>query len=183
MSENQAQWHDELPADSPYALLCRYAEMYVNVGPQQDNQDYSASSYLGFGVAEQSFLLRVSEVRSVLNELPYLTHLPFAPSWLLGLSSVRGEIVSVVAFAQIVGEQNAKPAAGSRSHYILLGGDGTGFLLKVDRLYGISRLGIEEALGKPAADDKPFVNARASFEGREWQRISLGKLLETALTE
>lgn len=180
MNATQAHTHNEQLPDSPYALLCHYADVFATEQHVEHEQDFDKISYLGFSVGEQHFLLRISDVRSVLNELQYLTRLPFSPPWLLGLSSVRGEIVSVVALAQALGRPLSKSASSNETHYILLGGEAEGFLLKVDRLHGINRAEVDEtAIPK----NLPFVDGQASFEGGHWQRINLSMLLRTALSE
>lgn len=68
----------------------------------------TAHELLTFRVAGQLHALPIREVREV-AKLPALTRLPRLPSWVLGLMSLRGDLLPVVDAAQVFGAQALEP--------------------------------------------------------------------------
>lgn len=161
-------------ADTPFALLSSYAQA-INVDDAQEvSGDLASSNYLGFSAGGEYFLLSVEDVRSVFSEIQLVTHLPFSPKWLLGLTSIRSEIVSVVSFADLW--RPDRELSSKSYHYILLAREGEGFLLRVDGLYGIHSMDV----GVLTTQDR-FVDGKIFVDGKNWQRINVTTLLEKEL--
>lgn len=61
-------------------------------------------------VAEETFGFPVRHLREIVP-LPAVTRLPFAPAWILGISQVRGTLLSVIDLARLSGVKGASNPA------------------------------------------------------------------------
>lgn len=142
---------------------------------QRNNQNQKLDlGYLAFSAGDHHYLLDMGKVLEVNAEISQLTPLPFSPSWLLGLTSSRGEVYSVVEFKRFV-DGNAVRRHNQNDNYIALQEEGRGYILKVDTVQGIRYCEVSQ-LKSPRA----WINGHAAMDGREWLRIDLAHLVTDA---
>lgn len=163
---------------TPFQLLTSYADTAVLEGALKENDRVSLPHYLMFMADEKGFLIGLSDVSSVIRDKPVIKPLPFSPAWLRGLSSVRNEIVSVISFSQLFSGSTDHGRQRKEKHYILLNGAMEGFLLEVDKLFGIRLLTVQDK-----ALSERFIDGDVTVDGTTWQRINLDALLATQLNK
>lgn len=159
---------------SPFSLLESYVATYRQRRDARVSHQLINDSYLAFSAGEDNFLLEMSQILEVVTVTPEITALPFSPSWLLGLTSQRGNIYSVVDFKQFVSpKQQFKPQRSPS--FLFLCGLGQGYALKVD-----SVLGIRSSEMSLLQSQLGWVDGHTKLEGRDWMRINLGNLIADA---
>jgi purine-binding chemotaxis protein CheW len=99
--------------------------------------DYARSSCVQFVVGEIRAAVPLSHAVEI-GRHPRITPLPNLPGWLLGVSNVRGEIVSMVDLAAFLGLDRPRPARTRRFIVVRDFRMRTG--LVVDRILGIRPL-------------------------------------------
>lgn len=75
--------------------------------------DHDRDEYLSFVLEQDAFVVRVSYVHEILR-LPPLTPVPRAPSWVRGIVSVRGQLVTVMDLRTRMGLPAAPPTKRTR---------------------------------------------------------------------
>ena len=72
-----------------------------------------ANRFLLFGIGEQQFGLPLESVGEIAR-LPHVTELPLTPNFLRGITNVRGKIVSVTDFRNLIQETGPRPSVGEK---------------------------------------------------------------------
>lgn len=157
-----------------FDILADYVEQYRNKMQRSTQRHKIDLGYLAFSAGDHHYLLDMGKVLEVKAEIPQLTPLPFTPGWLLGLTSSRGEVYSVVEFKRFV-DSNASRRLAQGESYIALQEEGRGYILKVDAVQGIRYCEVSQ-LKSPRA----WINGHATMDGREWLRIDLAHLVVDA---
>lgn len=169
--------HDS-PQEGTVAHIFEILRDYV--GQHQNKLKHSTQrqkidlGYLAFSAGDHHYLLDMSKVLEVNAEISQLTPLPFCPAWLLGLTSSRGEVYSVVDFKRFV-DSNANRRQTQVDNFIALQEEGRGYILKVDAVQGIRYCDVSQ-IKSPRA----WINGHATMDGREWLRIDLAHLVSDA---
>lgn len=157
-----------------FEILRDYVEQH-KAKLQRNTQGHKIDlGYLAFSAGDHHYLLDMGKVLEVNAEISQLTPLPFCPSWLLGLTSSRGEVYSVVDFKRFV-DSNANRRQSQVDNFIALQEEGRGYILKVDVVQGIRYCEVSQ-LKSPRA----WINGHATMDGREWLRIDLAHLVSDA---
>lgn len=157
-----------------FDILSDYVDRYKNKMEHNTQRHKMDLGYLAFVAGDYHYLLDMAKVLEVSSDITQLTPLPFSPSWLLGLTSSRGEVYSVVDFKRFV-DSNASRRLAQGESYIALQEEGRGYILKVDTVQGIRYCEIGQ-LKSPRA----WINGHATMDGREWLRIDLSQLVVDA---
>lgn len=161
-------------AHQAFAILLDYVARFKNKSKDSAQRYKLDLGYLAFSAGDHYYLLDMSKVLEVTSEISHLTPLPFAPSWLLGLTSSRGDVYSVVNFKRFVDNHSGKRLSPNYS-YIALQEEGRGYILKVDVVQGIRYCDVNQ-LKSPRA----WINGHATMDGHEWLRIDLAHLVTDA---
>lgn len=112
--------------------------------PTQDGGE----QFIEFSVENIHFAVSLKTVLEV-GQLPGITPLPNLPSWVCGVSNIRGEIISVVDLKAFLGQRGS--GTSGESMILLRNRDmKVGFM--VDRLMGITLLSKEQL----ASSSNPF---------------------------
>ncbi len=149
--------------------------------PQDDADSAAREEYLTFLLGREEYAVAIERVREVVRAPP-ITEVPRAPAHVLGVVTVRGEVVAVLDPRRRLGLPGAAPADGAGRIVIVDGGDGPCALL-VDAVSSVVRL--------PAGSIEPcpqgIAATRAEYLagiGREGDRLftvlDLGALLRRA---
>lgn len=159
-----------------FQILQDYVERFKSKSQRNAQRQKLDLGYLAFSAGEHYYLLDMGKVLEVNAEISHLTPLPFTPSWLLGLTSSRGDVYSVVDFRRFVdGNSTGGYSAAGQQNYIALQEEGRGYILKVDVVQGIRYCEVSQ-LKSP----RVWINGHATMDGREWLRIDLAHLVTDA---
>lgn len=149
--------------------------------PADDVETAVREEYLTFLLGREEYAVAIERVREVVKAPP-ITEVPRAPAHILGVVTVRGEVVAVLEPRRRLGLPGAPPGDGAGRVVIVEGGDGPCGLL-VDAVASVVRLppgAIEpcpQGIGGPRAEYLAGI-------GREGDRLftvlDLGALLRRA---
>lgn len=161
-------------SETPYLLLSRYLDLLARKQIRAAGEPLAQelASYLAFSCGKHRFLVDMQYTVGVESELGHLSPLPFAPNWLLGLTSLRGDIYSVSDLRKFLGLQ-LKQQRTNRHHYVLLRKEDQGYILKVDNIFGLKH----GELTAYRDDALNWVDAQVDIEGEKWLKINIEKLL------
>ena len=121
---------------------------------------------LGVQIGERRYLLDLLECGEIVPVAP-LTLVPLTHPWYLGLSNIRGNLVSIIDFARYQGLESAIVGPDSRN-ITFAGALGFNCALLVARVFGLRHMGEMEAL----ADD-----TYRDAESNQWTRLDLAALV------
>jgi twitching motility protein PilI len=137
-----------------------------------------AASKLGVQVGEQSWLIDLAEAGEVMP-LPPITPVPLTRPWFRGVANVRGNLYSVVDFAEFLGAGASR--GGEQQRLVLLGErfrSAAGLL--VDRSLGL-RNPAQLREREPARGTANWVRAEYEDEaGARWNELDVGALVRDA---
>lgn len=98
---------------------------------------YGGESFIQFTLGTLRFGLPLAHAVEI-GRHPRVTPLPNLPGWVMGVSNVRGEIVSMVDLAAFLGLD--RPRSGANRRFILVRNTEMRVALVVDRILGIRAL-------------------------------------------
>ena len=123
--------------------------------PQKDPGDVRARQYIQFNLG--ATLLGIPLLNGLeIGHLPDITSLPNLPDWVLGISNIRGEIISIVDLKGFFGWPTRGPERGSR--FIVMHNKDTKVGMVVDGIKGILSLDRIDA----DIQDSPFSRGETS---------------------
>lgn len=169
----------QLNTIAPFDLLCRYIAQAQERQQIVDDYRNEQESYLAFSAGRGRFLLSIQDVMEVTITLTDITPLPFVPKWLLGLSSSRGDVFSVVDFKTFVDSTDTTKSPKVPS-YIFLRGEGAGYVLKVDEVWGSRACDLSDEIPSPRGECA-WIDGRAELGNQIWEHINLGSLVSDAV--
>jgi purine-binding chemotaxis protein CheW len=155
----------------------------VEPEPQEDVEAAVREEYLTFLLGPEEYAVAIERVREVVKAPP-ITEVPRAPAHVLGVVTVRGEVVAVLDPRRRLGLPGAAPLAGAGRIVIVDGGDGACALL-VDAVASVVRLpagALEpcpQGIGGPRAE---FLAGIGRDGDRLFTVLDLGALLRRAAT-
>ena len=123
-----------------------YAETLQNVGAIESTV-FAESQYIKFLLSDVSLAVSITSALEI-GRLPDVTPLPNLPGWILGISNVRGEIVSIVDPKGFFGWPQQKKIKDP--HFIILHDNETKVGFLVDKIEGIVSLNE----GEPDVEDR-----------------------------
>ena len=137
-----------------------------------------AASKLGMQVGEQNWLIDLAEAGEVMP-VPAITPVPLTRPWFRGVANVRGNLYSVVDFAEFLGVGASR--GGEQQRLVLLGERfRSAAALLVDRSLGLrnpAQLRVRETVSGPAA----WVRREYQDEAdARWIELDVGALVRDA---
>ena len=137
-----------------------------------------AASKLGVQVGEQNWLIDLAEAGEVMP-VPEITPVPLTQAWYRGVANVRGNLYSVVDFAEFLGAGASR--GGEQQRLVLLGERfRSAAALLVDRSLGLrnpAQLRVRETVSGPAA----WVRREYQDEAdARWIELDVGALVRDA---
>jgi purine-binding chemotaxis protein CheW len=137
--------------------------------------------FVVFAVADTAFAVRETSVTEV-ERIPAITPVPRVPAWLRGVTSLRGEVLSVVDLRVYLGLDPTSPHAGRLLVVRLTDGElSLGLLVdRVERIATLAADGVrppESPLDGPLA---PYLAGVAHLGGRAVAVLDLDALLTSA---
>jgi twitching motility protein PilI len=141
-----------------------------------------AASRLGVQVGEQNWLIDLAEAGEVMP-VPPITPVPLTRSWFRGVANVRGNLHSVVDFAEFLGVGASR--GGEQQRLVLLGERfRSAAALLVDRSLGLrnpAQLRACEPASGAAAGAAPCLRRENEDElGARWSELDVGALVRDA---
>jgi purine-binding chemotaxis protein CheW len=163
-------------------ILRRRAE---SLAQQPDVDDASdCTTVLMFRLCDEWYAVRVADVREVLQEYA-ITRLPCVPEYVLGVSNVRGEILSVTDPARLM-SLGAVSTQGPVVPPVVVVFDGTvATALAVDEVGDIVEIGSDDIRSPVSSVDRArgeFVEASAYVGDRIVGLMNTGRMLEPIVT-
>lgn len=153
----------------------------VEPEPEDDVGSAAREEYLTFLLGPEEYAIAIERVREVVKAPP-ITEVPRAPAHVLGVVTVRGEVVAVLDPRRRLGLPGAPPVDGAGRIVIVDGGDGACALL-VDAVASVVRLPAGALEPCPQGIGGPRAELLAGI-GREGDRLftvlDLGALLRRA---
>jgi len=134
-----------------------------------------SASKLGVQVGEQNWLIDLVEAGEVIP-VPPITPVPLARAWFRGVANVRGNLYSVVDFAEFLG--TGVSGTGDQARLVLLGERfRSAAALLVDRSLGL-RNPAELRAREPAGERPAWLRAEYQDEnGSRWSELDVGALV------
>lgn len=169
--------------DQPFALL---REMERRALASADEQGESPASRewvgIGFRLGEERFLAPREEVREIVGCPPALARIPGAKAWVAGLTSLRGQLLTVVDLKAFLG--GAATRLGRDSRMLVINQRELGTALLVDEVLGFRRF---PQSGRGAAPEEDALRCRRYLDGAftegdtRWPVFSLATLAESPI--
>jgi len=134
------------PDASSREALARVAA--PETGGQREGAAPDLAEFLVCELDGSAYAIAIERVREIVRMRP-LTPLPRTPEWMLGVISLRGEIVQVVDLRMCLGVDRAE--IGRATRIVVLHGD--------DRISGVLVDGVRRVLRIPAQEIRPATSA------------------------
>ncbi len=167
---------DLLDADAPASY---FADRTAHFAEPAHAVEVGTRSVVIFRVASEWLALPTSVVTEVANLLP-IHSLPHRPNGVvLGLASVRGELLVCVSLSHVVGAQappTAVPKSGGTAYrrLLVIGREGVRVVCPVDEVHGIHRFHPRELKEIPTTVAKATITYSTAL--LPWQGHSVGTL-------
>ncbi len=162
------------------ALAARQNRCHGSVGESQ-----SASivpRFMVFEVAQRQLAANLDDVLEIAR-YPKVTQLPRTPSWLRGITQLRGQILSVTDLRDLLYLPGTRPAVGEKIIVIHSRKNAASTAIVVDRVVGIRSLDNENEIANTAGLDQPIASiasGTAMFDHETTVIIDPDQLLEFA---
>jgi purine-binding chemotaxis protein CheW len=112
-------------------ILTRRASALALESAEEELSD--RSSMLLFRIGAEFYAVRVSEVREIFQDYE-VTFIPCTPQFILGVTTVRGEILSVTDPAQLMGLGTISGPGGERPPAVVVSSGGVSTALVTDEI-------------------------------------------------
>lgn len=165
------------------------AESFEEIREKARQDNRKKKLHITFLLNEIELALPVDSIQEV-EAMPPVTPLPNLPPWILGVTQVRGEVITMIELRTLF--RISYRATGSNGYYILLYEDDLKFGFPVDRISGI--IGFEEGsdIFKPApcsekgsteTDLSSYVSGTVIGEKGVLTVLDGGKLLRSSIIQ
>jgi twitching motility protein PilI len=169
--------------DQPYELLAELERRGRNATASPESSTDTGSEWVGVAVrmAGELYLVAREEAREVLGVPAPLTRVPGARAWLLGLASLRGQLLPVIDLRQFLGG-GATPASRT-TRIVVANHRDVPAALVVDEVLGFRRFpenGFSTAVPPTIVPCARFLAGSFLQDGSQLPVLSLRRLLEDA---
>ena len=165
---------------SPFELLAEYERLSLaHVGTRGTAGATAEDLWrgVGFRVVGRQFVSSLTEINEILS-FPEVTRVPGARAWLLGVASVRGNLIPLI---DLNGFLSGKATNFSESSRVLLVRQGAGRAgLLVDEVVGQRSFGNDQRAPAVAQADDPvgrYVVEHYMLGDAKWERFSMAALV------
>jgi twitching motility protein PilI len=167
--------------DRPFELLAEMERRGRAVTAAPETDAAGAPEWVGVALrmAGELYLVAREETREVLGVPSPLTRVPGARGWILGLASIRGQLLPVIDLRQYLGG-GVTPASRNTRLLVVNFRDIPAGLL-VDEVLGFRRFAESEFTGQTPAtivQCGQYLAGSFSRDGEQWPVLSLRKLVE-----
>ncbi|MCP5057429.1 MAG: purine-binding chemotaxis protein CheW [bacterium] len=133
------------------------------------------SEFLAFPLGANRYALPVERIREIVR-LRQITPVPRVPREILGIISLRGEIVQVLDLAHLLGGVPSQPTPTSRI-VVLHGDEGDAVGLLVENVASVLRVS-EDAFCDAPGSDTDFVSGLCEADGEFVSILNLERVLD-----
>ena len=141
-------------------------------------QRHDPGSGLALRVGSQYLLFPLEEASEIIT-VPRITPVPGVKTWLLGITNLRGTVVSVVDLKAFLNGRITSPSTRNRVVVVRAGEWSYGLL--VEEVYGMRNLAAGRTTGKPEELDaglRPYVPRAVPGDDRVWLVFDTQRLLQ-----
>lgn len=132
---------------------------------------------VGFSIDGRRFVAPRADVREIL-QVPNLTQVPGAKGWLLGLSNVRGQLLTVVDLKDfLIGQRSTR--ADGQLNALVINSEEVPSALVVDEVLGFRRFAEADRVDAPPeldGDEGDYVVGAFMRDDEVWGIFSLNRL-------
>lgn len=129
-----------------------------------------------FSVAGVRLAVSLKEVVEILNQVPTMSRVPGAKSWVRGVANIRGNLLPILDLQGFLG---GRPIViGRRSRVLMIHQEGMSAGLLVSSVMGLRHFNLENELhrSKVVAAVKPYIDTAFLYEDVEWPVFSMKRL-------
>jgi purine-binding chemotaxis protein CheW len=151
-------------------------------GPKESVWRQEGEQHIVFSVAGGQYAIPVGQVIE-LSKPPEITSVPSIPSFVLGVSNVRGEVISVLDLAQFLGFNATDQTLLSRMLVVRVGTEKltSGFLVdEVEGLVQVDRQSLREPTSPIKDRVAPFLKGVCEHEKQLLNIMDFGKVLQSS---
>ncbi len=162
------------------ALAARQNRGHGSVGESQSAS--TAPRFIVFEVAQRQLGANLDDVLEIAR-YPKVTQLPRTPSWIRGVTQLRGQILSITDLRNLLQLPGKRPAVGEKIIVIQSKKNAASTAIVVDRVVGIRSLNDEDEIAHTAGLDHPIASiasGTAMFDHETTVIIDPDQLLECA---
>jgi twitching motility protein PilI len=167
------------PVKSPFEILANYERRGVGQGDDAAAKRAAAANLwrgVGFRVGDRNLVSGLTEVSEVLS-FPEVTRVPGARSWLLGVASVRGNLIPLIDLKNFLSGKETNLSDSSRVLLVRQGGSSVGLL--VDEVVGQRNFTPEQRTSAPAPTGAVgrYVVEQFALGDTQWGHFSIAALV------
>lgn len=173
----RAQQYDDADEQIQKILRERAASL---AQAESEEQAVETRGLLLFLVGEETYAVDVEHVREIVNGFT-VTRIPCVPSHVLGVINVRGEIVSVVDLAAVLGSASSRALEQEESSGIIVRFDEVTAMLVVDEIgdiIDVPTASIEPPLSSLDRAHAEMVSGNVYRDGRLIAIVNLARILQ-----
>lgn len=142
---------------------------------QQANQN-DAWTAIGFRIAQQHFLIALSDTREIFTVPQQITLVPKSQPWVFGIANLRGELLPLFDLKHFLYGQPTK--INKRSRIVVINYPDLYSGLLIDEVFGLKHL-----QQQPEQNDSPahvahsmFINGSITHQDIKWDVFNVSKL-------
>ncbi|MDI6692603.1 MAG: chemotaxis protein CheW [Anaerosomatales bacterium] len=173
----RAQQYDDADEQIQKILRERAASL---AQAESEEQAVETRGLLLFLVGDETYAVDVEHVREIVNGFT-VTRIPCVPSHVLGVINVRGEIVSVVDLAAVLGSASSRTLEQEESSGIIVRFDEVTAMLVVDEIgdiIDVPTASIEPPLSSLDRAHAEMVSGSVYQDGRLIAIVNLARILQ-----
>ncbi|MFT3793018.1 MAG: chemotaxis protein CheW [Rudaea sp.] len=163
---------------SPFEILAGYERLSLAHAGAGTAAGASADDLwrgIGFRVGDRHLVSSLTEVNEILA-FPEVTRVPGARTWLLGVASVRGNLLPLIDLKDFLSGEAASLSNSSRVLLVRQSGGSVGLL--VDEVVGQRSFGNGQRVSAPADDViGRYVVGHYALGDVQWSRFSIAALV------
>jgi len=174
--------NDAIELQTPFEILADYERRSLAHAAGVPEQISAPGLWrgIGFRVGLRYLVSSLSEVNEILA-YPQAAHVPGTRSWLLGVASIRGNLVPLVDLKQFLTGERSVLTESSRVLSVRQAGGSVGLL--VDEVVGQRNFSPDQRIEPAAVEGDPFarfVSEDYSLGEVQWGQFSMAALVRAA---
>lgn len=156
------------------------AESAEAVTTHVDSSAFLEDRYIVFKIDESHYAFSAKSVAEIGQPLP-VTPLPFVPSWFLGISNLRGDILSVVGLRELWGKKSTPSQQRTKLLVVRSERQGVTVGLVVDAVREMRRVSGGEISAAKQTEEQlsSYKLGEVSYDGQRLSLLDAEKFLET----
>jgi twitching motility protein PilI len=167
---------------SPFEILADYERRSLaHSGSGASGQAAAVNLWrgVGFRIGDRNLVSSLTEVNEILS-IPHVTRVPGARTWMLGVASVRGNLIPLIDLKELLLGEATSVSDSTRVLLVRQPGGSVGLL--VDEVVGQRNFTPEQRVSAPAPEEENdkfsrFVVERFTLGDVRWERFSMAALV------